>query len=214
MAPPTYHPRGDSPAPSRSRLQLVTSYEADVWRSLFRWLTRRPRATHADPRYGSQATPILLAFIFLSALEIPILPLVLPWATVRYSLLVLGVWGVLWMLGLLASIRTYLHVIDKTGLRLRSGFQFDAAIPWEEISGVRLRRSSSERKLRIERNQSGATVALQGTNNPEVTFREPVLIGFSRWPAGERRRDRFYAASPTALLSAAQSHLARISEAA
>jgi hypothetical protein len=74
-----------------------------------------------------KATPILVAFMFLSALEIPILPLVLPWAAVRYSLLVLGVWGLLWMLGLLASICTYPHVVDTTGIRLRSGFQFDAS---------------------------------------------------------------------------------------
>ena len=102
--------------PIRSRLQLAASYEAGIWRSLYRWLTRRPRSTNADAGlfgYGSQATPILLAFIFVSALEIPILPLLLPSAAVRYSLLVLGVWGLLWMLGLLASIRTHPHVIDK-----------------------------------------------------------------------------------------------------
>lgn len=206
-----------SPAPTRSRLQLATSYEAGIWRSLFRWLTRWPRATQADAAlfgYGSQATPILLAFIFLSVLEIPILPLVLPWAAVRYSLLVLGVWSLLSMLGLLASIRTYPHVIDTTGLRLRSGFQFDASIPCEKISTIRLRRSSSGRKLQIERNESNSSVALHGTNNLEVTFQEPVLIHFLDGRQASVDAIRFYADSPAALLSAAQGHLARIRDAA
>lgn len=206
-----------SPAPTRSRLQVATSYEAGIWRSLFRWLTRRPRAIHADAAlfgYGSQATPILLAFIFLSALEIPILPLVLPWTAVRYSLLVLGIWGLLWMLGLLASIRTYPHTIDTTGLRLRSGFQFEASIPWQKISTIRLRRSSSGRKLQIDRNESGSTVALHGTNNVEVTFQGPVLIRFLDGRQASVDALRFYADSPAALVSAAQDHLARIRDAA
>jgi hypothetical protein len=162
-------PEDHARAPAvRPRLQLAASYEVGIWRSLYRWLTRRPRADDPDAAlfgYASQVTPLLLAFIFLSALEIPILPLLLPWPAVRYSLLVLGVWGLLWMLGLLASLRTNPHAVSEAGLRLRSGFQFDAQIPWEKISAIRLRRSSAHRKLRIEHNQTGASVALQGTGN-------------------------------------------------
>jgi hypothetical protein len=57
----------------RSRLTLAARYEAGIWRSLCRWLTRRG-ATDPDAAlsgYASQVTPLLLAFIFLSALEIP-----------------------------------------------------------------------------------------------------------------------------------------------
>jgi hypothetical protein len=170
-----------SPPSARSRLELAASYEAGIWRSLYRWLTRRPHAT--DPAaalfgYASQVTPLLLAFIFLSALEIPILSLLLPWPAVRYSLLVLGVWGLLWVLGLLASLRTNPHVASEAGLRLRSGFQFDASIPWDQISAIRPRRSSAHRKLQIEPTETGASVALQRTSNVEVLFREPVLVRF------------------------------------
>jgi hypothetical protein len=206
-----------SPPSGRSRLKLAASFEAGIWRSLYRWLTRRPGAT--DPAaalfgYASQVTPLLLAFIFLSALEIPTLPLLLPWPAVRYSLLVLGVWGLLWMLGLLASLRTNPHAVSEAGLRLRSGFQFDASIPWEEISAIRLRRSSAQRKLQIEHNQTGPSVALQSTSNVEVVFREPVLVRFLDGRQANVDAIHFYADNPTALLTAAQSHLARIPEAA
>ena len=204
-----------TPPAGRSRLKVAASYEAGIWRNLYRWLTRR--AIDPDAAlfgYASQITPLLLAFIFLSALEIPILPLLLPWPAVRYSLLVLGVWALLWMLGLLASLRTNQHVVSEVGLRLRSGFQFDASIPWEQISAIQHRRSSTRQKLQIEHNQTGASVALQGTNNVEVAFREPILVRFLDGRQANVDAIHFYADSPTALLTAVKAHLARIPEAA
>jgi hypothetical protein len=206
-----------SPPSGRSRLQLAARYEAGIWRSLYRWLARRRGAADPDAAlfgYASQVTPLLLAFIFLSALEIPILPLLLPWPAVRYSLLVLGVWGLLWMLGRLASLRTNPHVVSAAGLRLRSGFQFDACTPWEQISAIRLRRSTAHRKLQIEHDRTGASVALQGTSNVEVVYREPVLVRFLDGRHASVDAIRFYADSPTALMTAARAHLARIPEAA
>ena len=206
-----------SPLSARSRLELAARYEAGIWRSLYRWLTRRRVATDPDAArfaYASQVTPLLLAFIFLSALEIPIVSLLLPWPAVRYGLLVPGVWGLLWMLGLLASLRTNPHVVSEAGLRLRSGFQFDASIPWEQISAIRLRRSSANRKLQIEHNQTSASVALQRTNNVEVVLRQPVPVRFLDGRQASVDTIHFYADSPTAILTAAQPHLARIHEAA
>lgn len=126
----------------------------------------------------------------------------------RYSLLVLGVWGLLWMLGLLASIRTHPHVIDQTGLRLRSGFQLDAFIPWEQITTIGHRRSSSDRKLQIEHDQTGVSVTLHGTNNLEVTLAEPLIVRFLDGRQAEVDGIRFYADTPTALIKTAQAHLA------
>jgi hypothetical protein len=185
-----------SPPAGHSRLKLAASYEAGIWRRLYRWLTRRRGAT--DPAaalfgYASQVTPLLFAFIFVSAIEIPVLPLLLPWPAVRYGLLALGVWVLLWMLGLLASLRTNPHVVSKAGLRLRSGFQFDASIPWQEISAIRLRGSSAHRKLRIENNRTGASVALQRTNNVEVVFREPVPVRFLDGQQADVDAIHFYA---------------------
>src|SRR5882724_9057994 len=94
--------------PAGRSFSRVATYEAGIWRSLYRWLTRRPRST--DPKatlfgYASEVTPILIAFIVVSALEIPIVSLIFPWPAVRDALLVLGVWSLIWMLGLLAALR-------------------------------------------------------------------------------------------------------------
>jgi hypothetical protein len=132
----------------------------------------------------------------------------------RYSLVVLSVWGLLWMLGLLASLRTNPHVVSGAGLRLRSGFQFDASIPWEQIFAIRHRRSSAHRKLHVEHNQSGASVALQRASNLEVVFREPLPADFLDGRQPRVDTIHFYADNPSALLAAAQTQLARIPEAA
>jgi len=200
-----------SPPSVRSRLTLAARYEAGIWHSLYRWL--RGRATDPDAApfgYASQVTPLLFAFIFLSAIEIPIVSLLVPWPPLRYGLLVLGIWGVLWMLGLLASLRTNPHAVSESGLRLRSGFQLDTSIPWEAISTIRLRRSSAHRKLRIEHDQTRASVALQGTSNVEIDFREPVAVRFLDGRRASVDTIHCYADSPTALLTAAQRHLASI----
>ena len=120
----------------------------------------------------------------------------------------------LWMLDLLASLRTDPHVVSEAGLRLRSGFQRDASIPWEEISARRLRRSSARRKLQIEYSQTGASVAVQGTNNVEAVLRRPVLVCFLDGRQASVDAVHFYADSPSALLRAARPHLARIPAAA
>ncbi|MGW5667805.1 hypothetical protein [Micromonospora sp. NPDC003776] len=86
-------------------------YEIGMWRSLFRWLLRRPQTTEPGAEvfgYVGVVQPILIAFIVLSAVEIPIFDLILrhtlPWPSVRTVVLALGVWGLLWMIGLFASV--------------------------------------------------------------------------------------------------------------
>jgi hypothetical protein len=208
----------DFTAVSHSRsFRQAALHEAGIWRSLFRWLTNRPRS---DDRaavlfgYASQVTPILLAFIALSVLEIPILPLLLPWPTVRYSLLALGVLSLLWMLGFLAAVRVHPHVVSHTELRLRSGFQFDTRISWDQISDIRLRRSNSGRKLQVERSGAGQSIALQGTTNLEVAFHEPVTVRFIDGRRANVDVIHFYADAPTEFITAARGCLADVLQAA
>jgi hypothetical protein len=158
----------------------------------------------------------LVAFTALSALEIPALSLLLPWPAVRYSLLVLGVWGLIWMLGLLAALRVHPHVVADTGLRLRSGFQFDVFIPWSQIVDTRLRRRGSPTapKLRVQHSDAGASVDIQSTTNVEVTFREPVTVHFIDGRHGKVDTIRFSADAATALVAAAHVHLGRVAQAA
>jgi hypothetical protein len=201
-----------SASAGRASLRHAVRYEAGIWRSLFRWLTRRPRANDPDAElfgYASEITPVLVAFIAVAALEIPILALILPWPTVRYTLLVLGIWGLLWMAGLLASMRVHPHSVAAAGLQLRSGFHLDLRIPWAEITDIHPRRASTERKLEVHYGKAGAVLSLQKTTNLEVTLRHPLTIGVLDGRSAEIDAIRVYADAPSELASAARPHLAR-----
>jgi hypothetical protein len=87
--------------------------------------------------YAKEVSPLLGAFIVVSALELVVVHLVLPWATVRTVLLVLSIWGLVWMIGFLASMRVFPHLLDEAGLRLRYGTSVDVRVP-----GRRLPRSA------------------------------------------------------------------------
>ena len=49
--------------------------------------------------YAGDVTPVLWAFIVVSAIEVPVVHLLVPWESLRLALDVAGVYGVLWMVG-------------------------------------------------------------------------------------------------------------------
>ena len=82
-------------------------FELRLYRSLLRWLARRPDVPRSGAEafgYSREVTPLLLVWIFASAIEIPFFHLLIPWHSVRVIGLVVSVWGLLWMLGFLAGL--------------------------------------------------------------------------------------------------------------
>ena len=80
--------------------------EIGIWRSLFLWVTRRVSGQGPAVEvfsYAKELAPLMGAFIFVSAIELPVVHVLLPWETVRLVLLVLSVWGLLWMIGFRAA---------------------------------------------------------------------------------------------------------------
>jgi len=190
-------------------------YEVGVWRSLYRWIFRRPPPDgDAQPfGYSSLLTPILLAFIAVSTIEIPVVHLLLPWETVRRAFLGLGVWGVIWMIGLLASLRIHPHLVAAAGLRLRYSFTVDVAVPWDAIAEIRSRRRSlpSGRTVQLERDDGGTTLhlAISSTTNVELVLRQPTVVSLPNGRREEITRLHFYADQPTELVKRAREHLDR-----
>jgi hypothetical protein len=82
-------------------------------------------------------------WIFGSTVEVVVVEVVLrhidqPWAAaVRVPLLVLGIWGVAWMLGMLASLRVRPHLLTDTELRARSGARTWLVVPLAAVESTR-----------------------------------------------------------------------------
>ncbi|SDC81563.1 hypothetical protein SAMN05660690_2673 [Geodermatophilus telluris] len=180
-------------------------YEIGTWRSLARWLRRRPDvAAGADAfPYASAVSPVLWTFVVLSAVEIPLVDLLLPWPSLRAALLVAGVYGLLWMVGLLASMTVYPHAVDGDGLRVRSGFSVDVRVPWAAIAAVRVRRRSVEgsRTVVVEEGERRAvSVTVVSSTQVDVELRTPLVLPLAR--TGGRPVDelRLAADDPAALV--------------
>jgi len=187
----------------------LLAYEFGLWRSLFHWVLRRPVApAGAEPfRYAATATPLFLAFIGLSAVEIPVLHLLLPWETVRHVADALGAYGVFWMVGLLATMRVHPHVVGDAGLRVRHGASVDVTIPWDTIATIRARNRplDSRKAIQCERTDAGvvAKVVILSQTNVDVVLREPTDVGL----AEPVREVRLYADDPGALVAGAKRRL-------
>ena len=158
-------------------------FELNIYKSLLRWVFRRPSipAGFEPVGYARLATPMMALWIFGSALELPLVHVLVPWDGVRIALLVIGVWGLLWMLGALAGLRSYPHLVGAEKLRIRNGAMHDIAVPWEAIAKVTTQdRSlpSSMWALQPQETDRGIhlNVAVSGRVNVHLGLRNPLHV--------------------------------------
>ncbi len=161
----------------------VLVFEWNIYRGLFRWLARRPSVPAGSQPlgYAQLATPMIALWIFASALEIPLIHVLVPWEGVRLALVLVGVWGLVWMLGMLGGLRSYPHLLSDTELRVRNGAGVDIVLPLPEIAaaGVDDRDlSSSVYTLQPRETPAGTDlqVGVSGRVNVTVTLREPRRV--------------------------------------
>jgi hypothetical protein len=83
-------------------------------------------------------TPVMWLWIFASAAELPLVHILVPWHGVLLVLLVLGAWGLVWMIGMLASLKVYPHPTGAEDLRLRYGKFADLRIRWDAVESVKV----------------------------------------------------------------------------
>lgn len=200
-------------------LRRVLAYELNIWRSLYRWLLRRPYRLEPGAEtfsYIGVVKPILGVFIALSTIEIPIFDLILKhtvgWPSVRRAAVALGIWGVLWMIGLFAALRIHPHVVDDTGLRVRSGFSVDFAVSWTAVARVdrSYRSLPSSRTVQTEQDDDRTVlnIVTGSQTSVDVVLREPISVPLPKGPSGPVHEIRLYADDPDALVARARRHLA------
>ena len=163
-------------------------FEYHLYRSLARWVARRP--DHGGPddvafTYARAVTPVMWLWIFASAAEIPLAHVLLPWEGARTALLLLGIWGLAWMLGLLASLYVHPHLLGPRALRVRSGAMHSIAVPWDRVASVTHQRrdvAASIRTLQSRQLEHGVELQLEvsGQVNVRVRLREPTTVSTAK----------------------------------
>ena len=119
--------------------------------------------------YAKEQGPIIGAFIFVSLIELVVFHLLIPWETVRLAADILGLWGLLWMVGLLAGVLVHPHLLAPEGIRVRERWATDIFVPWLNIETVRVARRGSR-----EQEDGVRVVPIMGRTKVDVVLREPI----------------------------------------
>lgn len=155
--------------------------EVGIWQSLYRWAFRRPRvpAGASGFSYHSPVLTILVIFIVLSAVELPIIDLIVhPWPWLRIPLLALGIWGLTWMIGFLLGYLTRPHAVGPEGIRARLGTDLDVDLRWDDVASVERSRDVTEKAPKVRDEEHGRTLAIRIANetNVLVVLERPVRV--------------------------------------
>lgn len=182
--------------------------ELNIWRSLLFWIVRYKPGVGPGARtfpYARELAPLIGVFIFVSAIELVAVHLLLPWETVRLILDIVSLWGLLWMFGLLASMKVFPHVLDDEGLRLRHGFHEDVRVPWTAVQSVRARRGSVKAKGNLLVAGDVLSLPVLKQTRVDVTLTGPTRVG----PA-EVTHVHFYVNDARAFVAAVREQLATV----
>ncbi len=163
--------------------------ELALYRSLARWVTRRPDTPPgATPLgYAQLVGPMLWLWIFGSAVEVVVVEVVLQsigagWAeAIRLPLLAVGIWGVLWMLGLLAAYRVRPHLLFDDHLRVRSGARTWVEVPLDSVASLRAAEHELPGVIRAVHQDEGLLLVGVGSRtNVELTLTGPTSLASSQ----------------------------------
>ena len=154
-------------------IRKAIAMEIGNWRSLFLWVGRRVAGQGPGVQtfsYAKQIAPLFWAIVFVSAIELAVVHLLIPWDTVRLVVLVLSVWGLLFTIGMLASVKVFPHLLDAGGIRVRYGPGTDIFLPWSDVASVKARRGGAE----VE---GAHSVAVMNQTRVAVELRRPQAFG-------------------------------------
>jgi hypothetical protein len=195
-------------------LIFVLKYELRLWEALFRWAFRRPHRVEPDTvtfSYTGAVAMLFGVFIGLSALEIPILHLILPWPAARVASLMLGAYGLFWMIGLLATLHTHPHLVGSSGLRIRNSTTVDVAVRWADVDAVRVRRRSlppgGQTQVDDVGNERVLSLGVGSQTSVDVLLSRPLTVAVKKTGGAPVTQIRFHVDDPEGLAAAAQTHL-------
>lgn len=195
---------------------FVIRYELRLWAALYRWIFRRPVPIEPGAQrftYHRAVNLILGAFLVVSAIEVPILHLMLPWDGVRLTALAIGVYGLIWMVGLLATMRVHQHLVGPSGLRLRNSITLDLPLRWDQIAAIDVRRRSLPPGGQTQLEDGVLSLGMASQTSVDIRLTAPLVVPVRKTRGQAVDQIRFHADEPEALVAAARTYLKSAAEA-
>jgi hypothetical protein len=165
-----------------SLLKRALLVELAIYANIGRFITRRPAIARGATGFGyhKPVFTVLMIFIVLSAVEIPIIDLIVHrWPAVRIPLLILGIWGVTWMFGLLCAYLMRPHTVGPDGIRVRQGLETDLALSWDDIASVaRVKHVDEPKSPRFEETDDARVLVyrMQDETDIEIELERPIVV--------------------------------------
>ncbi|MCZ2814872.1 hypothetical protein [Modestobacter sp. VKM Ac-2984] len=157
-------------------------HELRLWASLVLLARRRrhgvPPGAVAIP-YHRDLRPMAVTFLALTVVEVAVVELAVPWTTVRWVLLVAGVWTLLFVAGMAAANVVRPHVVTWEVLRLRAATFADVRVPLDRVASVAVRRRPApDRTISVADDE--LVLGVSGSTGVEVRLTGPTTIGLGR----------------------------------
>jgi hypothetical protein len=172
--------------------------EAGIVRALC-WAVSRRRAVEAADvviPYTDRIGVLLGMTAGLGVVEAVVVHVLVPWATARWVLLALSVYGLLWVIGLAFSLRQHPHVLRGDELLLRFGHFRTTHVPLAHLLRAR-REVRNGHKHNVEIGDGTLSLSVAGETAVELEFSPAVEIEV-RGRSEHVTRVRFFADDPRA----------------
>jgi hypothetical protein len=158
-------------------LRWLLRSEAGVARALGRALLRRGPAGGdgtAVP-YAGRTGVAIGGMCAIGVLETGVVHLLVPWPALRWALLGLSVYALLWLAGLWASLHQHPHLLRDGELVLRFGHWRTLHVPLDGLVAVRRVVDAAHRRtVAVEGDR--LAVAVLGETDVELRFDPPVRV--------------------------------------
>lgn len=164
----------------------ASRFEKGIYVNIWRWIRHRPDEGPPGSlpfSYVEIVRTTIYLWIGASALEMVAVHFIVPWPWVRWPLLIVSLWGLIWMFGFLAGQIVYPHLVEPERLRVRNGHTVDAVVPISAIDSVRTMvrsRPSSKTITLDEKDPTHLYIAVSGQVNVHVTMLEPISVDLPR----------------------------------
>lgn len=187
----------------RDLVVLVVRLELQMYGGLLRLVRRRPDVPEGTTpvRYVGAVSALLWGLTIVSAVELVVLHLVIPWHAVRLAADIVGIWGLAWCLGMTACHYVYPHLADDAGLRLRAARRPAAVeVAWSQVAAavVSEKGRDSSRSLQVE--DGVLHVVVGSRTNVTLRLTEPLVVEV-RGTSYDVAEVRFFADDPRAVVA-------------
>ena len=162
-------------------LVLVLRSELGMWRALA-WAVRRRRSVAPEDvvlTYSSRMGVMLWVTIALTPIEALALHLLVPWETVRWGLLALSVYGLLWMVAFALALGQRPHTLDADELVLRFAHLREAAVRVADVVAATASTTVDHRR-NLEQTDGLLALSVLGETSVQLQLRPGSTVRLER----------------------------------